>query len=139
MRVVRRVASGEWELEHVVLGVFPLGVLGTLLLRWLPGACIPRCWMHAVLGVPCPTCGSYRAAKALSQGCLADALRWQPLGLLLGMLGAALFLYALRVVWGRRERVRLVLEHPRERLWLWSGAIALVLANWVYLAYTLPG
>jgi hypothetical protein len=37
------------------------------------------CPLHALTGVPCPTCGSTRAALALSHGDIAAALAFNPL------------------------------------------------------------
>jgi hypothetical protein len=39
----------------------------------------PLCPLHALTGVPCPTCGSTRAAVALSHGDVAAALAFNPL------------------------------------------------------------
>lgn len=39
---------------------------------------MPRCLLRHVTGIPCPTCGSSRAALALIHGEVLDALRWNP-------------------------------------------------------------
>lgn len=37
------------------------------------------CWFQATIGLPCPGCGSTRAALALFQGHFAEAFFWHPL------------------------------------------------------------
>jgi len=90
----------------------------------------PGCWLHAVTGWPCPTCGSTRAVAALGRGRIVEALGWNPLvtlvalsGLVFGMAAPAWVLVARRVP---------VLPRP------WPLAVRLlvvaaVVGNWVYL------
>jgi hypothetical protein len=40
------------------------------------------CWFQAVVGIPCPGCGSIRATMALFRGDFAEAFYWHPLILL---------------------------------------------------------
>jgi hypothetical protein len=37
------------------------------------------CWFQALFGIPCPGCGSTRAALALFHGHFAEAFAWHPL------------------------------------------------------------
>jgi hypothetical protein len=41
------------------------------------------CLMRSITGVPCPSCGTTRSVTALAQGQLAEALWWNPLGLIM--------------------------------------------------------
>ncbi|MFN2395938.1 MAG: DUF2752 domain-containing protein [Bacteroidales bacterium] len=41
------------------------------------------CLMRDITGVPCPSCGITRSVTTLAQGQLAEALWWNPLGLLM--------------------------------------------------------
>jgi hypothetical protein len=89
------------------------------------------CVFRAVTGVPCPTCGSTRAALALASGEVGLAFRYNPLisaaWLLLpaALLGTLVF----------RPRWR-SLSLPTRR-WAVRGLVLLLviagLANWVYL------
>lgn len=67
-----------------------LGALGVLaVVPWLESlaALVPGCGWRALTGLPCPTCGSTRAALALSDGNVAGALAHNPLA----VAGLALF------------------------------------------------
>ncbi|MCL2386077.1 MAG: DUF2752 domain-containing protein [Defluviitaleaceae bacterium] len=57
-------------------------VLG--LLFWLAVSAFAGtlCWIQALIGFPCPSCGSTRAAIELVQGNFFTALQWHPLILL---------------------------------------------------------
>lgn len=89
------------------------------------------CVFRAVTGVPCPTCGSTRAALALASGEVDLAFRYNPLisaaWLLLpgALLGAFVF----------RARSRSI--SPGTRRWAVRGVVLVLavagLANWVYV------
>ena len=88
------------------------------------------CPLHAMTGVPCPTCGSTRALVALGQFHPWEAFLWNPLV----TLGAFLFLIGglLAPLWvGRGGRL------PRHAgtapVWFRLGVPALLVVNWVYL------
>jgi hypothetical protein len=69
-------------------------------LLWLGLALITGtlCWFQGALGVPCPSCGTTRAAVELFRGNLAGALYWHPLILITMVI---LPYFALRFVLGR--------------------------------------
>ncbi len=91
---------------------------------------LPGCPLKTASGIPCPACGSGRATLALASGHLLEAFRWNPaaaafsITFVLGGLG--LGLAAARGV-----------EPPAmpNRLpgWLRWTAVALLLANWLYV------
>jgi hypothetical protein len=66
--------SGKRRRTHILPVVFLL--LGWGALYFLTGA---ACWVKALVGLPCPGCGTVRAFFALAHGDLAGALRWHPL------------------------------------------------------------
>jgi hypothetical protein len=103
---------------------------------WLrAGLPTPLCPLHALSGIPCPTCGMTRATTALLHGDLAGALIWNPLAtLLIG--GAALYVfYAAVVVIGKHPRVRWSPPTRTEVRWIRISAILLIAANWAYLLW----
>lgn len=109
-------------------------VLVALALRplWLLVAeALPHCRFRALTGLPCPTCGTGRAATAMLEGSLAEAFAANPLmsaaALLVLVGGLAAPLWVLLA--GRR------LPRPPERVprWAMVAASLAVLLNWVYL------
>jgi hypothetical protein len=86
------------------------------------------CLLHNLAGVPCPTCGGTRAAKALLAGDPLQAVAWNPL-LVIGGAAAALWLVACFVN-GRLLTIRL---SGWRRPVAWLVAAALLAANWAYV------
>jgi hypothetical protein len=93
-------------------------------------ASLPSCPARSLLELPCPTCGSTRAALALRGLDLRAAVAASPLAALgwIGLVGGGLVAGLLALL-GRP------LEEPA---WIESSAtrwllVATVLANWVYL------
>ena len=135
MRLIRRpLIPGEPDPELLwgsVLGASAL--IGSL---WLhAGLPTPLCPLHAVTGLPCPTCGSTRAASALVRGDLAAALTWNPL-MTLVMIGAALYvLYAAGVVIGNLPRLRWTPPSRSESRGIRIGVVLLIAINWGYLIW----
>lgn len=91
---------------------------------------LPSCPIKTLSGLPCPTCGTTRAALALSHFDLTGSMAINPL--------AALVWLGL-IVGGLIVGLRAVLNMPlREPKWVLSipvrGLLVLViLANWLYL------
>ena len=135
MRLIRRpLIPGEPDPELLwgsVLGASAL--IGSL---WLhAGLPTPLCPLHAVAGLPCPTCGSTRAASALVHGDLAAAVAWNPL-MTLVMIGVALYvLYAAVVVIGNIPRLRWTSPSRSESRGIRIGVILLIAINWCYLIW----
>jgi len=91
---------------------------------------LPACPVKAALDLPCPACGSTRAALALAGGDFAAALAANPLAaigwlaLVGGGLSAALAAAVGRPIREPRWRASLVVR---------VGIVAALLANWIYL------
>ncbi len=89
---------------------------------------VPSCLFKAVTGLPCPLCGTTRAALALARFEPLDALGRFPLPTLLwlGFLGGGLGAGALALA-------RRPLSWPRRwPPWAGIGALVAVLVNWAY-------
>lgn len=91
---------------------------------------LPACPVRTLVDLPCPTCGSTRAALALSRFDVAAAISASPLatagwaGLIIGGLVAGLL-----ALWGRPLREPDWIQSAPAR---WA-LVAIVLANWIYL------
>jgi hypothetical protein len=91
---------------------------------------LPRCPFKTLTSLPCPACGTTRAALALAHFDPASALLVNPL--------ATLFWSVLVIgglVAGALALARRPLREPSGAppLWLRAGVVLAVLANWVYL------
>ena len=91
---------------------------------------LPACPVRAVVDLPCPTCGSTRAALALSRLDVAAAISASPLATVAwaGLVGGGL-ITGLLAVWGRPLREPEWIQSAPVR---WALVLA-VLANWIYL------
>ncbi len=91
---------------------------------------LPHCTFKALTGLPCPTCGTTRAALAMLQGRLVDAFAANPLSAAAG----AVFVVggALAPVWLLLRGPVPEIPHPLP-LWIRVGAVGAILATWVYL------
>jgi hypothetical protein len=106
-----------------------LALVLLVLVRWQPVVLTMArpCPFLALTGLPCPTCGTTRAALALSHGHLAAAFAANPLAAaaLLLLLPVAVADVGLR----RRE-----MPGRAQRLLAW-GAVAAAVLNWGYLVF----
>lgn len=88
------------------------------------------CLFRRITGLPCPTCGSTRAALAALDGRPLDAISLNPLlPLAFALLGAWI---VLRVGFGRDVVLRL---GRTGRIALWTIVALLVLADWAYVIW----
>jgi hypothetical protein len=98
---------------------------------WLAIAPLLRpCIFRSLTGVPCPTCGTTRAATAFLGGNLISAFTANPLAAAMGLLfvvGAPL-----ATLWAIAKWPIPVLPSPLPT-WLRIGAVALIAANWLYV------
>ncbi len=103
-----------------LVGVFvlvkPAGSDGTL------------CMFRNATGLPCPACGSTRAALAVADGRLLDAVALNPLVTIAAVLGAAWL--AMRGGCARRVEISLP---PRAGVTVWVAVAVLLAANWIYV------
>lgn len=120
--------------------VYALIVLGFVAGGWIVSntfIVLPPCAFRQLTGLPCMTCGSTRCFTAISEGHFLEAFLFNPL-----VFAASVFL----IVWGTGRAVsgmtgwqmpelRLT---PDRRRGLVPIVLALVVANWIYLIFTLP-
>lgn len=120
--------DGECLSAAILAGGAALAAAAT----WLPAGYAPRCLLKALTGVPCLTCGGYRALSSLRAGYVGRAFALQPLLTLVAFLVAAWVAYALAGALLRLPRIRAHATRREKRL-LAAGTVAAVLANWAYL------
>lgn len=129
MAVVRfNRADRRWPavdlLPMALLGVW-VALVGVFMLVKPAGSDATLCVFRNLTGVPCPTCGSTRAALAVARGHLLEALALNPL--VTAAAFAALAWLAVRI--GLRISIRLNVA-----AWLTSVVfVVLLAANWAYV------
>ena len=98
---------------------------------WLAVAPLLRpCIFRSLTGVPCPSCGTTRAAMAFLDGDLISAFAANPLAAAAGLLfvvGAPL-----AALWSIARWPVPVLPTPLPG-WMRIGAVALIAGNWLYV------
>lgn len=113
--------------------VLVLGALSALaLVPFLPllAPLVPGCPFHALTGVPCPGCGTTRAALALARGDVPAAFGWNPLAAAAFLIGGAVCLLAPLWVASGRALPALAPELPRRAR---VALVAALGANWAWL------
>ena len=121
------------DLATVFALVFALlGTAGVIRL-WLPLP-LPPCLFHRITHLPCPSCGSTRAALALLRLDLAQAFAWNPLAAAIAI-GCAIF-----TAWAFVSRLFSLASpavelEPRDRLPLGIALALAIAANWAYLVW----
>ena len=96
-----------------------------------PGVCL----IKRITGVPCPSCGSTRSVLSILKGNFADAIFWNPFGILIMiiLLIAPLWMvYDLASQNDSLYRFYIRAELFLKRTWIAIPAILLVLLNWVW-------
>lgn len=128
----RRLRPGELdhELIWLLVTLATAGIVAGWFALHLPW---PGCAFRALLGIPCMTCGSTRAAIAFAQGDFFVAWRFNPLAFA-AICGLILFdIYAIAVLCARAPRLRMTLPNRTTRRFSLAMMIAFSAANWIYL------
>ena len=110
------------------IGLLAAGAVWLLRLDRLP---LTFCLFKGFTGLPCPTCGSTRALGHLFALDFAGALRMNPFTTLVAVVVAGWAAADLAFM-SRRQALELEFS-PRVAFGLRVGALALFLANWIYL------
>jgi hypothetical protein len=90
----------------------------------------PACPFRSITGIPCPTCGTTRAAVALLNGRVGDALAINPLATAAGLTFLLGGLLAPAWVTLRLPIPEVPVPLPR---WARAAIVAVLLASWAYL------
>jgi len=96
------------------------------------------CLFKQVTGIPCPSCGSTRSVLSLLRGDFADALFWNPFGILIMLIliiSPAWIIYDLLF---RKKSLYNFYIHSEQfvsRKWIAIPAIFLVFLNWIWNIY----
>jgi hypothetical protein len=123
-------AAGRTPLGAVFAGIGLVASAGVGLLR-LDRLPFPVCYMKALTGWPCPSCGTTRALGRLFALDVAGAFAMNPLATFLAFLLAGWGLLDLCLVpFGRALRLELSPESARRARF---AALVLVVANWIFL------
>jgi hypothetical protein len=112
----------------VVVGIVWAALVVVFLLVKPAGTEATLCLFRNATGLPCPTCGSTRAALAVADGRLLEAVVLNPLMTIAIFVG---------VVWltvrvGFARRIQLDLTRPARGL-AWGAMALLLAANWVWV------
>ncbi len=110
------------------IGALAALAIGSLHLDRLP---IVLCYVKALTGLPCPTCGSTRAVGRLFELDLAGAFAMNPLTAAAALALAAWALADLALL-GRRQALSVEVA-PRAGTLLRVAAVAAIVLNWAYL------
>ena len=116
------------------------GVIVLLMLaagRFLPvTTLLPACAFKGLTGIPCLTCGSTRSLVHLSHGHFMESIGMNPLISLTVIVVLFSCAYSLITLLFNLPRTGFVFSESEKGL-VRSGAFVLLLANWLYLAFTL--
>jgi Protein of unknown function (DUF2752) len=130
-RPLRLVARSDAPPLGAIFGGIGLLAAAAVWLLHLDRLPLTFCLFKGFTGLPCPTCGSTRALAHLFGLDLAGALRMNPFTTLVAVAVGGWALADLALL-PRRQALGLEVS-PRVAFGLRVGALALFLANWVYL------
>jgi len=128
--VTTRPASKE---ERQLAFLWLVAAASALALRplWLAAAPILRpCIFRSVTGIPCPTCGTTRAATAFLEGNLLAAFAANPLAAAMGLLFVAGAPIA--ALWAIARWPVPLLPTPLP-VWMRVTAVVTIVVNWLYV------
>ena len=130
-RVVRLAARAGAPPLGAIFGGIGLVAAAAVWLLHLDRLPLTFCLFKGFTGLPCPTCGSTRALGHLFALDFAGALRMNPFTTLVAVVVAGWAAADLALL-PRRQALDVEVS-PRVAFGLRVGALALFLANWVYL------
>ena len=129
---VRRVSLEERQLAFLWLAAAASAI--ALRPLWLAFAPLLRpCVFRSLTGVPCPTCGTTRAAAAFLDGNVIAAFTANPLAAAAGLIFVAGA--PLATLWAIARWPVPVVPTPIPT-WVRVGAVALIAINWLYVLAT---
>jgi hypothetical protein len=129
---LRQLRPDELDHELIWLAVTSLGAAALAFWLWLHLP-LPQCNFRALLGIPCLTCGSTRAAAAFFHGEFSRAWFVSPLATIGFCAIAAFDAYAIAVLFSGAPRLRITFGGRNERR-IFAGLLAAAaLLNWIYL------
>ncbi len=129
---LRHLQTGELDHELIWLTVSGCAAGGMAVWFWL-NLPLPQCNFRALLGIPCLTCGSTRAARAFLHGEIWQAWLVSPLATLAFFGMAAFDVYALAVLCSGAPRLRMTFASRNERRVAVALLAVAALLNWIYL------
>ena len=134
---LRPLAPGETDFELIWFWLMLVsGSLGFFWLHWhLP---LPECPMVHWTGLPCPTCGGTRMARAVLDKNFRLGFVSNPLLFFAMTVAAGVFAYSAVVLGMRLRRIRCGKLAEKFRYVIRSAAAISFVANWAYLIFTLP-
>lgn len=96
------------------------------------------CLFKRVTGIPCPSCGSTRSVISLIKGDFADALLWNPFGILIMIILIVFpFWIGYDLAFRKKSLYNFYFQSEQfiRRKWIAVAAIFLVLLNWIWNIY----
>ena len=130
----RRLRPGE--LDHELTWLLVSLACAAAAWAWLHFAMpLPKCVLHQLTGLPCPTCGGTRCVRHLTHGAWTAAFLINPF-VFLALGGTALYdIYAAIVLALRLPRLRFDHISARTGNLVRISFLAALLLNWAWLIY----
>jgi hypothetical protein len=127
----------QWLVGPLVTFAAVVALLGAARLYDRLPAKLPPCGLRTLTGVPCVGCGGTRAMRALAEGRLVEALRFNPAAVL-GVFAVAAWVL---LAWARYRGGVEPPPFPEQNRRISRNVLAvgfLLLLNWGYLILFLP-
>ncbi len=131
----RRLQPGELDHESLWLAVSLAGLGFAWLWLW-SGFPTPGCPFHLLTGWPCPTCGATRCVRYALAGAWGAAWLANPMIFCAGIAAVVFDAYAAAVLTLRLKRWRIDRISPKSAGALRVIAVAVLLADWLWLVRT---
>ena len=135
MRVVfARRMPGQIEFGIIYGAIAMIALCAVWLLPVL--SFVPSCAFKMLTGIPCPTCGSTRSMVHLANGDIFAAFMMNPLMTVSFLVSILFFLYGIITLLLDLPRIKFLLT-KKEGAAVRFCAVALLLAQWIYLYFRL--